>query len=122
MLPLGETSITADSASQFIIGPQTLSPGGSITIAGTPICMPSGSSNALVGSSTISLIGTPAITKSPELLTFVGQTHTADPNNGAFVISGQTVTPGGAITVAGTRIAVAPTDGYAVLGTSTIPL
>ena len=68
------------------------------------------------------LIGSPAITDSPCLLTFAGQTYTPTPNNGAFVIQGQTVTPGGAITVAETRKSLAPTAAYAVVGASTIPL
>lgn len=122
VLPIGDTYITANSASQFIIGSQTLTPGGVVTVAGTPISLPSGSGYALVGSSTVPLIGSPAITNSPSLLKFAGQTYTANSNNGAFVIGGQTVTPGGAITVAGTRIALAPTAAYAVVGISTIPL
>lgn len=122
VLPIGDTAITANSVSQFIIGSQTLTPGGVVTVAGTPISLPSGSGYALVGSSTVPLIGSPAITHSPSLLKFAGQTYTANSNNGAFVVGDQTVTPGGAITVAGTRISLAPTAAYAVIGTSTIPL
>lgn len=62
------------------------------------------------------------MTNFPDALTFAGQTYTADSRNGAFVIGGQTVPPGRAITVAGTRIALVPTAAYAVGGTSTIPL
>ena len=122
VLPLGDTSITANPASDFIVESQTLSPGGAITIAGTPISLPAGSSYALVGSSTVSLISLSAKQDQPSVLTFAGQRYTADPSNEAIVIEGQTVTPGGAITVAGTRIALAPTAAYAVVGPSTIPL
>ncbi len=122
VLPIGDTSITADSASQFIIGSQTLSPGGIVTVAGTPISLPSGSSYALVGSSTVSIINSPTKSNSPGILTFAGQTYSANPSNGAFIIGSQTVTPGGTITVAGTRIALAPTAAYAVIGASTTPL
>lgn len=106
----------------FVVGSRTVTPGGAITVAGTRIPLRSGSSFALVGPSTISLIRYPSRTNFQDVLTFVGQTYTADSRNGAFVIGGQTVTPGGAITVAGTRIALVPTAAYAVGGTSTIPL
>lgn len=92
----------------FVVGSRTVTPGGAITVAGTQIPLPSGSSFALMGSSTISLNRYPSMTNFPDVLTFAGQTYeyTADSRNGAFVIVGQTVTPGGAITVAGTRIAL----------------
>ena len=122
VLPLGETSITANSASDFIVGSQTLKPGGVITIAGTRISLPAGSSYVLVGTSTVSLIDLPAKQGQSGILTFAGESYTADASNGAIVIEGQTLTPGGAITVAGTRIALSPTAAYAVIGASTIPL
>ena len=90
VLPLEDTSMTANPASQFIIGSPTLKPWWY-----RHIC------------------------RYGNLTAFW---YTANPDNGAFVIGGQTVTPGGAITVAGTRIALPSTAAYAVVSMSTIPL
>ena len=122
LLPLGGTFITANTASQFFIGSQTLNPGGAVTVAGTQISLPSGASYVLVGSSTVSLVTPPAITSSPSILSFAGQAYTANPSNGAFVIGGQTLTPGGAITVADTPISLPLGSSYALVGSSTVAL
>ena len=122
LLPLGGTFINANTASQFIIGSQTLSPGGAITVAGTQISLPSGASYVLVGSSTIPLVTPPTINSSPGILSFAGQIYTASPSNSAFVIGGQTLTPGGAITVAGTPISLPLGSSYALVGSSTVAL
>ena len=52
VLTLGDTSITANSNSEFIIAGQTLTPGGEITVSGTPIHLGSDASAAVIGSST----------------------------------------------------------------------
>ena len=122
LLPLGGTFISANTASQFIIGSQTLNPGGAVTVEGTQISLPSGASYVLVGSSTVSLVAPPAITTSPGILSFAGQIYTANPSNGFFVIGGKTLTSGGAITVAGTPISLPLGSSYALVGSSTVAL
>lgn len=71
---------------------------------------------AVISSSTVPIV--PAIVGS-DLLTFSGQVHTADSLIG-FAFAGQTLTPGGAITVDGTPISLAPAATHAVVGTSTV--
>ena len=123
VMTFGGSTYSANAASQFVIGGQTLSPGAQITVSGTPIALPAGSSNiAVIGSSTQSLsMITPAPGQGPALLTFGGSTYTANAAS-QFVVGGQTLNPGSQITVSGTAISLAPSgaaSAFAVIGTST---
>lgn len=111
---------TANSASDFVIAGQTLTPGGIITVSGTPISeAASGSGIVAIGSSTQVLGHASATTTSPATMTFNGQTYTADAASD-FTINGQTLTPGGVITVSGTSISEAASgSGLVVVGSST---
>ena len=119
LLTFGGQTYTANSASDFIINGQTLTPGGQITISGTPISeAPSGSGLVAIGSSTQVLGHAPAGVTNAAVMTFGGQTFTAD-SASDFVIDGQTLTPGGMITVSGTPISEAAGATDVVIGTST---
>ena len=109
------SSYTADTNSDFVIAGQTLTPGGVITVSGTPISLGSSATVALVGSSTETLLQGPASTK---LITFGASTYTADAASD-FIIAGQTLTPGGAITISGTPISLDSSATIAIIGTST---
>ena len=116
-LTVGGQTYKANSAGQIVVAGQTLTPGGAITVSGTPISEAPGGSYAIVGGSTQSLI-TPAPTQGPALLTFGGSTYTADANS-QFVVGGQTLTPGGQITVSGTALSEGPSgSGVVVVGGS----
>ena len=117
VLSFDGSSYTADASSDFIINGQTLTPGGAITVSGTPISFPSGGAIAIIGSSTQSLANAAIVTPAP-LLTFDGSTYTADASSD-FIISGQTLTPGGVITISGTSISYDKTGNAVVIGTST---
>lgn len=123
VLTFGGSTYTANSASQFVVAGQTLTPGGQIIVSGTPISEASagaGSAYAVVGGSTQSLGLAPSIAKAPAVLTFGGSTYTANAAS-QFVLGGQTLTPGGAITVSGTPIseAAGTAPAFAVIGSST---
>lgn len=123
VLTFDSSTYTANAASQFIIGGQTLTPGGAITVSGTPISEAAGTAPAfaVIGSSTQSLVSASAITTVAPMMTFDGLTYTADASSD-FVIDGQTLTPGGQITVSGTPISEAPAgaaSGFVVVGSST---
>ena len=111
------STYTADRTSVFTIDDQTLSPGGIITVSGTPISLGSTASIAVIGSSTQQL-GTPNPTGQGRLLTFAGSTFTAD-RSSVFTIAGQTLSPGGVITVSGTPISLGPSATIVVIGSST---
>ena len=55
LLTIAGSTYTPNSASQYIIGSQTLEPGSAITISGTPIMLDAGATQAVVGSSTETL-------------------------------------------------------------------
>ena len=119
LLTLNGQTYTANSASAFVVGSQTLTPGGQITVSGTPISeAASGSGMVVVGNNT-QVLGhsTPGVTNAA-VMTFGGQTFTANAASD-FVINGQTLTPGGMITVSGTPISEAAGATNVVIGTST---
>ena len=121
----GKTYSATGSTPEFIIAGQTLTPGGALTVSGTPIRIPSGASVVIVGTST-QLLATVIATSSANIatvgkITFGGQTYTADTAS-QFKIGGQTLTPGGVITVDGTRVSYAPEATDVVVGSSTEPV
>ena len=52
VITIGSASYTADSASNFVIGGQTLAPGSMIILSGTPVSFDAHGSDVVVGSST----------------------------------------------------------------------
>ena len=120
VLTFAGSTYTADSATQFIVAGQTLTPGGTITASSTVISMPQGTNFAVIGSST-QFLGTASakpFTAEAPVLTLDGSTYTADASSD-FVIASQTLTPGGIITVHGTPISLAQGAADAVVGSST---
>ena len=103
----------------YVIDGQTLTPGGKIVVHGTTISLAPSGSAVVVNGVTSSLSG--GTGSGPPVLTFDGRTYT-DPDNGAFVIDGQTLSPGGQIVVHGTTISLSPSDDYVVINGITSPL
>ena len=100
---------TANSDSAIVMQGQTLIPGSpAITISNIPISLASGASIALIASQTQSLFPP----------TFAGSTYTANAASG-FTIQGQTLSPGGVITVSNTPISLATVASFAVVAGST---
>lgn len=96
---------TAALSGAYIIGGQTLTPGGVITVNGHTISLAAGATALVIDGST-SLLNQPASITSPPLLTVGGKTYTA--NSGTtYVIDGNSLTPGGIITVDGHTISLA---------------
>ncbi|KAH0415184.1 hypothetical protein KCU90_g14928, partial [Aureobasidium melanogenum] len=110
VLTIGGQSYTARVGSNFVIGGATLVPGGQITVDGTTIALAEGGTAAVVNGVTKTLSQGSAV--SGNVLTIGGRTYTAGsgPN---FVIGGQTLIPGEAITFDGTSVSLAP-EGTAV--------
>ena len=121
----GKTYSASGSTPEFLIAGQTLTPKGAVTVSGTPIHIPSGASVVVVGSST-QAIATVIATSPTDVatvgeITFGGQTYTADTAS-QFRIEGQTLTPGGVVTVDGTQVSYAPEATDVVVGSSTEPV
>lgn len=97
--------VTANSQGQFIIGSQTLTPGGpAITDNGNTYSLAPSGSVAVINGVTTSLANAPAPTPAP-VLVVNGQTVPAFVDKGTtqFVLGpGQTLTPGGVLAISGT--------------------
>lgn len=116
----GGKTIFSNSASEYVIGSQTIIPGApAVTISDTPISLASSASNIVIGGITIALIG--SNTPLPPL-TIDGTTII--PNSASqYLIGSQTLIPGAsAITISGTRISLAPSASALIVGSKTIPL
>jgi hypothetical protein len=106
------------SGTSYLIGGSLLTPGGVITVAGTTVSLALGASYLVVNGATTTLLSGPVITN-PPLLTISTSIFTALPGDGTtFVIDGQTLTPGGIITVSGTVISLSPSATALVFGSS----
>ena len=117
VLSVAGTTYTANSASEFVVAGQTLTPGGQITVASTTVSLHPSADVAVVGGST-QVLTTPASSPNPAVMTFAGSTYTANAAS-QFIIAGQTLTPGDQITVSSTPLSLAPSANVAVIGTST---
>ena len=110
------STITANTQSNFIVGGQTLAPGSAITVDNTPISLAPEPTAVFIGGSSFAVNNVPAPTAAPSI-TFGGSVITA--SNSQFVIEGQTLTPGGAITVSGTAVSLGDSGSTLVVGSST---
>ncbi|KAL5374014.1 hypothetical protein DPSP01_012248 [Paraphaeosphaeria sporulosa] len=116
LLTIGGNTYTAlpSAGPAFVIAGQTLTPGGTITVAGITISLAPGASALVVNGVTTLLspgsrANPEAVITNPPLLTIGTHTYTARPGSGTeFVIGGQTLTPGGVVIVDGTTISLSP--------------
>ena len=99
--------------SDYVINGQTLTPGGQITVSGTPISLATDAASAVIGSSTENL----QMTEPP--LVFGGSTYYPTGASSAYVVDGQTITRGASLTISGTPISLASDGASAVVGTTT---
>lgn len=109
VLTVGSNVVTANSNGQFIVGTQTLKPGGpAIIVSGTLLSLGPSGTVAVVNGATQVLGNAPLITAAPAL-TVNGKVISATVIGGTteFVIApGQTLTPGGSLVVSGTTFAL----------------
>ncbi|KAL6718123.1 hypothetical protein ACLMJK_004210 [Lecanora helva] len=101
-----------------IIQGQTLSPGSALTILGTPISLPSSGSAIVVGgTNTVPLNNAQTLSIGSQILTAFQA-----PSPAGVILGGQTLVPGGVITVAGKLVSI-PTSGASLVidGSNTIP-
>jgi hypothetical protein len=121
-LRIGNGLFTAlpGTGTTYQIGSEMLTPGGSVVVAGNTISLAVGATALVVNGVTISVpVQTEPTMTNPPLLTIGEKTFTAASGTGAkFVIAGQTLTPGGTITVDGTTIVLSPSATELVYGSS----
>jgi hypothetical protein len=115
----GTTFQAAGGSPEFIIGGETLTPGGVITASGSTISLAGGSNPTAV---VINGVTTPiGVFTQPPVLT-IGNTVVSALPGGFFVVDGQTLLPGHVITVSGTTVSLAATGAIVVVNgvTSTL--
>lgn len=119
ILTFGASTYTADLSSHFVVAGQTIIPGHIISVSGIPISLAENGKFVIIGTSTQLLIpdGTPTPTRAPSF-TRGATVYTADLSS-HFIIDGQTLVPGGVLTIAGTRVSYDPAGRDIVVGTST---
>ena len=99
-----------------------MTPNGVITASGTTISLGPGGSTAVIAGSTQVLGSGPSITPAPQSVLTLGDTSITANSHSQFIIAGQTLTPGGEITVSGTPIQLGSDASAAVIGSSTEPI
>ena len=119
-ITIGDTTYTADSASAFIVGTQTLRPGGpAITNAGTVLSLAPSATAITVGDVTVPL--QPPSSLAP-VITIGPSVYTAS-SSSFFVISSQTLFPSGSpLTISGTVLSLFPSATAILLAGSIVPL
>lgn len=119
ILTIGSETFTENSASQFILGSQTLAPGSSPLIFASTTYSLVPSASAIVVNGVTSPLGPPAPTTGPVVT--LGDETITELSNGVAV-AGQTLTDGGpAIMISGTPLSFDPTGGI-VFGSSTVSM
>jgi hypothetical protein len=124
---VGDSTITGDPSSNFIIGSSTLNPGGTIVVSGSGSASPTTfilpvSGSVIVINGITQAIGTTEvpIAVSTPILVVGSSTYTAN-QAAEFVIGGETLTKGGMITASGQTLSLATGGSSMVIvsGTST---
>ena len=121
ILTLGQSTITANSKTEYIVAGQTLHPGGSaIVIGGSTISLAPSATAVVVNGKIASLTPHSVLAAvAPPIIT-VGPSAIKPGKNGDYVIAGQTLSAGGsAITVSGTRISLGSDTSELIIGSST---
>lgn len=124
IITVGSKTYTADANKEFVVAGQTLMPGGAITVSGTTVSLAPAATVVVINGQTAdvkpaSVSAAPTISAKPVLVVGTNR-YTAVTGTGtgtAYVVDGQTLTPGGLVTVSGSTISLLlPSPTGAVVG------
>lgn len=106
IIMVGQSTLTGDSRTNFQLpGSKTLTPGGTARIDGTSLSLVEGGSSIVINGHT-KPVSNAVITQAPALT--IGS-HVYHATGGStYIIQGQTLIPGGVISVGGTFVSLAP--------------
>lgn len=124
VITVGGSTITANSASQFVLpGDTTLEAGGStVTINSTPVAIMPGGASVVIGSQTVALTTPPALApaQTPPVIAVGGSTITANSASQFVLPGGTTLSAGGStVTINGTPVAILSGGSSVVVGSTT---
>ncbi|KAH7055964.1 hypothetical protein B0J12DRAFT_569077, partial [Macrophomina phaseolina] len=124
----GTQTATMDSSSGFVIGDQTLSPGGpAVTVEGTVLSLSPSATAIVINGQASSLFGDPSIggqqgvpeLGKPPIVTIGSIAYTANAATQYYLAPGQTLTAGGVATIQGTVVSLGPSASYVVINGAT---
>lgn len=112
-ITIGSTIYTADANQAFVVAGQTLMPGGAITVSGTTISLVPAATVVVINGQAAnvkpaSVSAAPTTSGKPVLVVGTNR-YTAVTGTGtgtAYVVDGQTLTPGGIVTVSGSTVSL----------------
>ncbi|KAK8190346.1 uncharacterized protein BKA78DRAFT_153368 [Phyllosticta capitalensis] len=117
---IGGSSFTMGSSSAFVIGQQTLAPGGpAIAVGGTTVSLAPSATAVVVNGATTPLSDVQQAAPNPPVITIGSSAYTANAATQYYLGPGQTLKPGGAASVDGTVVSLGPSASYVVVGGST---
>ncbi|KAH9875587.1 hypothetical protein IAQ61_003051 [Plenodomus lingam] len=123
---VGTFPVVVGPSSQVMIGSQTLQPGAAPVIIGdgTRIALAPSATAIIIGDTTSQLPrvldpGTPSSPLPPPILTLGSLTFTPNAATQFLIAPDQTLIPGGVVTLDGTKISLASSAAFVVIGTST---
>ncbi|KAL8778641.1 MAG: hypothetical protein Q9213_007331 [Squamulea squamosa] len=108
ILPFLRSTYTMDISSKLLIDGQTITPGGILTILGSAVSVPHTVEAHAQSVPEQSVVKTPVIS-------FAGLTYTMTTSSN-FILGGQTIRPGGAVTVSGTVLSRPSGNSLVILG------
>ncbi|KAL8755127.1 MAG: hypothetical protein Q9199_003859 [Rusavskia elegans] len=111
VLPFLGSAYTMESSSIFVIDGQTLTPGGTVTISGSVVPVPALTEPHGQSSPQQTIVTMPVM--------YLGSSPYLMDTSSNFVLDGQTIAPGRAITISGTAISRPSGDSLVVLGGKT---
>ncbi|KAK5737577.1 hypothetical protein LTR17_006624 [Elasticomyces elasticus] len=108
VITMGSATVSANTASQYVLGTQTLAPGGSaVVVSGTTYSLDPSASALVANDVTQNLQPDSSAANTRSLLVAAGHTFLAD-SSSAIVIAGQTLQPGSQTVVAGATYSLDP--------------
>ena len=121
-ITVGNTVVTANSASQYIVGSQTLAPGSAVTVQGSTYSLAPSGSAIVINGQTSRIAPAAQLTGAAPVLT-VGSATVSALGPSQYVVGSQTISAGGeAVTVSGTTYSVAPSGSAIVVNGQTTPI
>lgn len=115
------TTYTADASTHFVVDGNTLTKGGTLNVDNSILSLDRAGTAVVIGTSTQNLLFATITAASEPVLTFGGSVYTANPSSN-FIIDGQTLVKGSAITIGGTQLSYDEAGTAVVIGTSTLSL
>ncbi|KAK8182519.1 hypothetical protein BC567DRAFT_158268, partial [Phyllosticta citribraziliensis] len=120
VIVIGGESFAMGSSSAFVVGQQTLAPGGpAIAVGGTTLSLAPSATAVVIDGVSSPIPGAGKAAPSPPIIIVGSNAYTANAATQYYLGPGQVLTPGGAVNMGGTIVSLGPSASYVVVGGST---